>query len=212
MQIIYFALVYHLFLFSPVSIPFLFLKYTFRKKKRDKKKYESLIGIILNENPEKNYPANNLSFLLARNDTREKLQFTEFIIPANLSVIRDLSNRGGGAIGAPSFQLQTTRTGQRTYPRYTRIFNIRAGELIIIRKFQRRLIGDRRNYRRRLIKYPLLYNEYTCRRREGEKREGPERVDSGRVWEEWPLCSSRVVISVKTNGRNVIIGPVCRAR
>lgn len=61
----------------------------------------------------------------------------------------------------PSFQLQTTRTGQRTYPRYTRIFNIRAGELIIIRKFQRRLIGDRRNYRRRLIKYPLLYNEYT---------------------------------------------------
>ena len=61
-----------------------------------KKKYESLIGIILNENPEKNYPANNLSFLLARNDTREKLQFTEFIIPANLSVIRDLSNRGGG--------------------------------------------------------------------------------------------------------------------
>lgn len=139
---------------------------------------------------------------------------------ANLSVISVEARKEGGAIGPPSFQLQTTRTGQRTYPRYTRIFNIRAGELIIIRKFQRRLIGDRRNYRRRLIKYPLLYNEYTrihiyiYAQEGGEKRVGPERVDS-RGWGRSgrPAArGSRVVISVKTNGRNVIIGPVCRAR
>lgn len=98
---------------------------------------------------------------------------------ANLSVISVEARKEGGAIGPPSFQLQTTRTGQRTYPRYTRIFNIRAGELIIIRKFQRRLIGDRRNYRRRLIKYPLLYNEYTrihiyMHRREAKSGWGPK--------------------------------------